>query len=210
MPQRYVPGAGDIVWLNFTPQAVYEQAGHRPALVLSPAAYNGTFISGPNPATAPQNKALRLKNQNALVLQTHDVGHDAAEPTLGVDPKGAIFYAAAAFDGINGEPKTTVLRSTDGGLTWQNISPSVGNTQTQPFTLDPYLYVDPIGRVFTVDMLGAGSYLSFSDDQGQNWTTTALTIAGANDHQRTGASRVSQRQLGPGPRPRYGRSYRPA
>lgn len=34
MPQRYVPDAGDIVWLNFTPQAGHEQAGHRPALVL--------------------------------------------------------------------------------------------------------------------------------------------------------------------------------
>jgi mRNA interferase MazF len=31
---------GDIVWLNFTPQAGREQAGHRPALVLSPANYN--------------------------------------------------------------------------------------------------------------------------------------------------------------------------
>src|SRR5260221_6469147 len=37
---RYVPQAGDIVWLNFTPQVGHEQAGHRPALVLSPAAYN--------------------------------------------------------------------------------------------------------------------------------------------------------------------------
>ena len=37
---RYVPQAGDIVWLNFTPQAGHEQAGHRPALVVSPAAYN--------------------------------------------------------------------------------------------------------------------------------------------------------------------------
>jgi mRNA interferase MazF len=37
---RYVPAAGDIVWLNFTPQAGHEQAGHRPALVVSPAAYN--------------------------------------------------------------------------------------------------------------------------------------------------------------------------
>jgi mRNA-degrading endonuclease toxin of MazEF toxin-antitoxin module len=37
---RYVPEAGDIVWLNFTPQAGHEQAGHRPALVLSPASYN--------------------------------------------------------------------------------------------------------------------------------------------------------------------------
>jgi mRNA interferase MazF len=38
---RYVPEAGDIVWLNFTPPAGHEQAGHRPALVVSPAAYNG-------------------------------------------------------------------------------------------------------------------------------------------------------------------------
>jgi mRNA interferase MazF len=37
---RYVPEAGEIVWLSFDPQAGREQAGHRPALVLSPAAYN--------------------------------------------------------------------------------------------------------------------------------------------------------------------------
>lgn len=36
----YVPEAGDVVWLQFTPQAGHEQAGHRPALVLSPAGYN--------------------------------------------------------------------------------------------------------------------------------------------------------------------------
>lgn len=38
---RYIPDAGDIVWLEFDPQAGHEQAGHRPALVLSPASYNG-------------------------------------------------------------------------------------------------------------------------------------------------------------------------
>ena len=41
MARRYVPAAGDIVWLRFTPQAGHEQAGHRPALVVSPATYNG-------------------------------------------------------------------------------------------------------------------------------------------------------------------------
>ncbi len=40
MARRYVPEAGDIVWLHFDPRAGHEQAGHRPALVLSPAAYN--------------------------------------------------------------------------------------------------------------------------------------------------------------------------
>ena len=41
MSRAFVPDAGDIVWLQFDPQAGHEQAGHRPALVLSPAAYNG-------------------------------------------------------------------------------------------------------------------------------------------------------------------------
>jgi len=36
----YVPDRGDVVWLDFTPQAGHEQAGRRPALVLSPSAYN--------------------------------------------------------------------------------------------------------------------------------------------------------------------------
>lgn len=36
----YVPDAGDIVWLQFNPQAGHEQADNRPAVVLSPAAYN--------------------------------------------------------------------------------------------------------------------------------------------------------------------------
>jgi mRNA interferase MazF len=39
--RSYVPDAGDIVWISFNSQAGHEQAGHRPAVVLSPAAYNG-------------------------------------------------------------------------------------------------------------------------------------------------------------------------
>lgn len=41
MPRRYVPDRGDVVWLTFTPQGGHEQAGRRPALILSPASYNG-------------------------------------------------------------------------------------------------------------------------------------------------------------------------
>ena len=36
----YVPEEADIVWLNFTPQSGHEQAGRRPAVVLSPKVYN--------------------------------------------------------------------------------------------------------------------------------------------------------------------------
>lgn len=41
MVKGYTPDAGDIVWLDFNPQAGHEQAGHRLAVVLSPATYNG-------------------------------------------------------------------------------------------------------------------------------------------------------------------------
>jgi mRNA interferase MazF len=37
----YIPERGDVVWLDFDPQAGHEQAGRRPAFVLSPATYNG-------------------------------------------------------------------------------------------------------------------------------------------------------------------------
>ena len=36
----FVPDAGDLIWLTFDPQAGHEQAGRRPALVLSPKPYN--------------------------------------------------------------------------------------------------------------------------------------------------------------------------
>ncbi len=37
----YVPKRGDAIWINFNPQAGHEQAGRRPAIVLSPQSYNG-------------------------------------------------------------------------------------------------------------------------------------------------------------------------
>ena len=40
MKKRYCPERGDLIWLEFTPQAGHEQAGRRPAVVLSPRAYN--------------------------------------------------------------------------------------------------------------------------------------------------------------------------
>jgi mRNA interferase MazF len=46
----YTPRRGDVVWLTFDPQAGHEQAGRRPAFVVSPEAYNrktGLFIACP-------------------------------------------------------------------------------------------------------------------------------------------------------------------
>jgi mRNA interferase MazF len=38
--QKYVPKCGDVVWITLNPQAGHEQAGRRPAVVLSPKSYN--------------------------------------------------------------------------------------------------------------------------------------------------------------------------
>lgn len=40
MSDLYCPQRGDVVWLSFNPQSGHEQAGHRPAVVLSPREYN--------------------------------------------------------------------------------------------------------------------------------------------------------------------------
>ncbi len=68
---NYVPDSGDIVWLNFTPQAGHEQRGKRPALVISPKIYNektSLFICVPitskikgYPFEVPIPKGLEVK-----------------------------------------------------------------------------------------------------------------------------------------------------
>ena len=40
-PTAYVPSRGDVVWITLNPQAGHEQAGRRPAVIISPKAYNG-------------------------------------------------------------------------------------------------------------------------------------------------------------------------
>lgn len=40
IPDIYIPNEGDVIWINFDPQAGCEQMGHRPAVVISPMLYN--------------------------------------------------------------------------------------------------------------------------------------------------------------------------
>lgn len=119
---------------------------------------------------------------------TYSVGGHALEPTLGVDPKGRIFYAAAGFDSIRNLPGTQIMRSADGGKTWKNTSPRILGYNSMPITLDPYIWVDQVdkknARVFTIDLTLACSYLSFSDDAGESWVTNPLSCGRpVNDHQ---------------------------
>ena len=115
-----------------------------------------------------------------LMVSAVRINHDAGEPTIAVDREGVAYYAA--LDGT-----TDVRRSTDGGLTWSSVRPRlpVVGVESPPVTLDPYIYVDEeTGRLFNIELTVACSYLSFSDDQGETWTTNPLACGSfVNDHQ---------------------------
>jgi hypothetical protein len=111
----------------------------------------------------------------------YKVADRAIEPTIGITKKGDVFYTASS--GVTG---VDVLRSTDDGGTWENTSPRTpAGQKTHPLTLDPYIYVDEsTGRIFNVDLYVACSNLSFSDDNGETWTSNPLACGRpVNDHQ---------------------------
>ena len=63
------PERGDIVWVNFNPQAGHEQAGHRPAIVLSTSFYNRQGLMICCPVTTkkkgyPFEVAIKCKSGN--------------------------------------------------------------------------------------------------------------------------------------------------
>jgi hypothetical protein len=154
-------------------------------------AYYGVPEPGANPDAEPQATATKVSRKSTPIFQTRDIGRQAAEPTLGVDKNGVAFYAAGAFDSAVGVPgvtrtaHTVVMRSRDGGLSWQAATPTIAGVETHPTSLDPYVYLEPdSGRLFDIDLEGAASsFLSFSDDEAGTYTNTALTRPGANDHQ---------------------------
>ena len=113
----------------------------------------------------------------------HYTGFDGWEPTLGLTSNGHIFapFSVDVCCGLN-----EVLRSRDGGDTWEMASPKLPNgDNTHLVSADPYIYVDPkTDRVFTIDLTLACSMLSFSDDGGDTWTTNPLACGQPiNDHQ---------------------------
>src|SRR6266852_4249688 len=64
----YIPERGDAVWIILDPQAGHEQAGRRPALVLSPSAYNrkvGLALFCPITSLADQVKSLDWRARHA-------------------------------------------------------------------------------------------------------------------------------------------------
>jgi hypothetical protein len=113
-----------------------------------------------------------------------DIGREAAEPTIAVTKKGNVFIPAATFDGAGGLARTEIRASFDRGKTWKTVGGGNEFANT-PVTLDPYIFVDPdTDRIFNDDLTLACSYLSFSDDEAENFTVNPVACGlPVNDHQ---------------------------
>ena len=130
------------------------------------------------------------------VLRT---GRTTFEPTLGFSSSGALFFQTLTYesppDPTGGQLPTAtdptggflsgpeVFRTVDGGVTWTNVTPRDDGERRHKVSWDPYLYVDrDTGRVFTVDWSPDCSPISWSDDDGETWTTSRAGC-GLMDHQ---------------------------
>ena len=153
-------------------------------LSLNASADSSARLSGGRAIAHRDGKVVHASS--VPIVKTFSVGGLAKEPTLGVDNDGNIFYAAAGWNQYN-LAGTSVLRSRNGGEGWTDTTPRVLGRDAHPVTLDPYVYVDVIGkkeRVFNIDLTVACSYMSFSDDDGETWTTNPLACGRpVNDHQ---------------------------
>lgn len=114
-----------------------------------------------------QNSGVFVTDKNGMPLalsplemtfQFSDVGETGKEPSIGITSSGCVFFIAME----------KVMRSCDGGLTWDETQDPV---MCSPTTSDPYGWVGPItDRVFGVQMIGLEtSWICWSDDDGETW-----------------------------------------
>jgi hypothetical protein len=112
-------------------------------------------------------------------VETVDTGVTALEPTMGVTLDGTLFYVGATRDsGL----RSIVLRSRDGGRTWEETDPLVPGVRDDTQTGDPFLYVDKrTDRLFNADYTPPCAYISRSDDRGSTYAFS--TYCQHTDHQ---------------------------
>lgn len=151
------------------------------SIALLLAAIVGTFGTSPSLSAAAEGGREGEPRARRKVTPTiYSIGHASGEPTIGITRAGGIFTSA-----IQDNTRVLVLRSGDRGRSWEDVSPKLGDVNAHLLSFDPYTHVDPkTSRLFTIDLTVACSYLSYSDDEGETWTTDPLACGRpVNDHQ---------------------------
>lgn len=131
------------------------------------------------PAVAHRGSAQRLLPK--VRGELFDTGVLAAEPTLGIDSRGAVYFKGL-IDG-SATVEWPVVASFDDGKTWEDVSSTVGDTRVHSTGNDPFLFVDKTtDRVFDNDFEPGCALLSVNDDvREQEWSHSG--ICGLTDHQ---------------------------
>ncbi len=111
-------------------------------------------------------------------VQAVEIGRPALEPTIGIDADGNAVMTAAFHDGKTIVlPRTFVYRSTDGGLTWEDVTSRipVEGDANPPVNADPFILTDQdTGRIFQPELASGCMYMNISDDVGDSWLTHPL------------------------------------
>lgn len=106
---------------------------------------------------------------------TRLTGFGAFEPTLGVTSQGDLFMSTT--DGETATGFISIIRSTDHGESWEDVTPKLAGTlSAPPTTFDPLVHVDQAtDRVYNLDMEGLScNWIKWSDDGGETWTHNPL------------------------------------
>ncbi len=159
--------------------AAPELAAARAALGAEPRDPSGRAGSGGR-AVVHRSGARAPRVSSTAQARLHRTGHFGIEPTIGVLRNGWLFVQAIS----QARPlRSLVLRSRNGGRTFDDVSPRNGDSPTHPTTQDPYLYVEPrTGTVFTNDYVGCGQ-TSSTRNGAESWSLPSLTCSNLADHQ---------------------------
>ena len=153
------------------------------------------------PAVAHRPSGAVVKERRRWIPCVYRTGRRAMEPSLAFASDGRLLFQAwelrTGFPG-GAPPMPALLRREFGGA-WSDVSP--GGAGTHPTSLDPYMHVDrATGRIFTLDWIAHGvpfcSTLSFSDDNGDSWTTTPLACGGFDGESIGTGPPVTSRPIG--------------